>query len=361
MSTIAYYITAHGFGHGVRSCDILRAVHQRCPATRVIIVTDLPKAFLENRLPGIPCEIRRGVFDTGLVQRDSVRADVEASLSCALELLGRRDELLRRECDFIRERDVGLVVADIPAIPLEAAAREGIPGVAVGNFSWNWIYAEFVARDPRWQEVVASFEQGYACADLLLRLPFAEEMTAFPRHMDLPVVAEPGTARRDELAALTGAPPDRRWVLLSFSTLDWDAAALDRVAQLDDYVFFTVLPLAWDRPTIFSVDPGKMAYADILASVDAVVTKPGFGVLSECVVNRKPMVYVERTDFREYAVLEKAVQRYLRHQHIPAQRLYLGDLGDALDTLWLQPEPRDVPPVGGGRLAAEQLLARIGT
>jgi hypothetical protein len=354
-SALAYYITAHGYGHGVRSCDVLRAFHQACPEVPLVLVTDLPAPFLKNRLPDIPFTLRSAVFDVGMVQLDSVRVNVEDTLTQALALAAQRDRLLQREKDFLQMADIGLVACDIPAIPLAAAAQSGVPGVALGNFSWSWIYSAFVERDARWQEVIDLFEQDYRQADLLLRFPFAEEMHVFPRRQDVPVVAAPGTNRRTELAELTGASPDRRWLLLSFSSLEWDEAALDAVAELKDYAFFTVLPLGWDRENIFPVDRDRVSFPDVLASVDAVITKPGFGVVSECVVNRKPMMYVDRSDFLEYPVLEAAVKKYLVHQHIPAEALYRGQLSAYLESLWSQPPPLTMCPCDGAPIVARHL------
>ncbi len=358
---LVYYITAHGFGHGVRSCDILRAFHHAYPEVPLILVTDLPEAFLRNRLPGVPYQLRRAVFDVGMVQRDSVRVDVDETLRAAQALLDTRATLISQEVAFLNEHAAGLVVCDIPAIPLEAAARLDIPRLAIGNFSWDWIYADFLSRDPAWQPIIESFEADYRQADVLLRLPFADEMAVFSNQVDIPVLAEPGTARREELAELTGAPRDRTWVLLSFSSLDWDAAALQRVEQLaDEYAFLTVLPLGWPGRNLFAVDRDDMRFPDVLASVDYVVTKPGFGVVSECVVNRKPMIYVDREDFAEYAVLEKAIQRYLRCRHIPAADLYRGDLAEALAAIADQPEPEESPAAGGAAVVSRYLADCLG-
>lgn len=359
--TLVYYITAHGFGHGVRSCDILRAFHHAYPQVPLTLVTDLPEPFLRNRLPAVRYQLRRAVFDVGMVQLDSVRVDVDETLRAAQDLVDARPALISREVAFLKEHNAGLVVCDIPAIPLEAAARLELPRLAIGNFSWDWIYADFVSRNPAWQSIIEVFEEGYRQADMLLRLPFADEMKIFPRQVDMPVLADPGSDRRDELAALTGAPLDRTWVLLSFSSLDWDADALQRVEQLaDEFAFFTVLPLGWSGSNLFAIDRDDMRFQDVLASVDYVITKPGFGIVSECVVNRKPMIYVDREDFAEYAVLEKAIQRYIRSHHIPAPALYRGELASSLASIAAQPEPRDAPPRGGAAVVSRHLADHLG-
>ncbi len=359
MLSIAYYITAHGYGHGVRSCDIIRALRAARPDVPVVVVSDLSESFLRSRLPAEGVTLRRAAFDLGMVQLDSIRVDVPETLRQLRAVFAQRPARVAEEAGWLAGQDVGLVVTDIPSIPLEAAGRAGVPAVAVGNFAWDWIYEEFVERDPGWREIVAAVRAGYAAADLLVRLPFAEEMTAFPRRVDVPLVASPGRARRAELARRLGCEAGRRWALLSFTSLDWDEAALRRVAALRDTIFFTVLPLCWTAPNLVAVDRHEFPFADLLASVDVVVTKPGYGVLSECVVNDKPLVYAERTDFREYPVLVRGIERHLRHVHLPAARLYRGELGEALAAAAVAPPAREPLAADGGRRAAGELLARL--
>ena len=330
---IAYYVTAHGYGHGVRSADILSALLAAHPAMKITVTTDLQEAFLRSRLPQADGRlvVRSGAFDVGMVQKDSIRVDVDATLTEALELLAERSRLVDYEAEILRGEGADLVVADIPAIPLEAAAEAGIPAAAVGNFAWDWIYAPFTARDPRWRPVIRMFEEGYRKARLLLKLPFSPAMAVFPKQVDIPLLAKPGRPRRAELAQLTGADPRKRWVLLSFTSLAWDEAALRAVEELDGYEFFTVKPLEWPgRRNIRAVDREAVGFSDVLASCDVAVSKPGYGILSDCVANAKPLVYAEREDFIEYAVLERELKRFLKNIHIPATDLYAGRLESAL-------------------------------
>jgi hypothetical protein len=356
---IAYYVTAHGYGHGVRSCDILGALLAAHPGVKITATTDLPEGFLRSRLAmaGGRLVVRPGAFDVGMVQKDSIRVDVGATLEEALELLDERPRLVDYEAEMLRGEGADLVVADIPSIPLEAAAEAGIPAVAVGNFSWDWIYSPFAARDPRWRKVVKMFEDGYRKARLLLKLPFSPAMTVFPKHVDISLLAKPGRARRGELAKLTGADEGKRWVLLSFTTLDWDEATLRTVEVLDECEFFTVKPLDWPgRKNIHSIDRMKIGFSDVLASSDVVVTKPGYGILSDCVANGKPMIYADREDFIEYPLLEKELKRYLINVHIPAADLYAGRLGAALAAIESAPAPKETLPAGGAEQAADTLL-----
>lgn len=359
---IAYYITAHGYGHGVRSCDILAALLARHPDVQVTVTTDLAESFLRSRLQNTNghLTVRPGAFDVGMVQKDSIRVDVAATLDAALELVEQRPKLVRSEVEFLREAKVDLVVADIPSIPIEAAVAIGRPAVAVGNFSWDWIYSPFMTHDRRWRQVIDLFEEGYQQAQLLLKLPFSPPMPIFARHVDIPLLAKPGRDRRLELAAATGADAAKRWVLLSFTTLDWSPSALREIEALTACEFFVVKPLDWPGcHSIHAVDREQVSFSDVLASVDAVVTKPGYGILSDCVANAKPMIYAEREDFIEYPLLERELKRYLKNSHIPAVDLYAGRLAAALEALDAAPSPPDVLSGGGAELAAD-LLADMG-
>jgi hypothetical protein len=104
----------------------------------------------------------------------------------------------------------------------------------------------------------------------------------------------------------------------------------------------------------------QIGFSDVLASSDMVVTKPGYGILSDCVANAKPIVYAEREDFIEYPLLEKELQRFLKNAHIPAADLYAGHLGPALAAIESVPAPKETLPGGGAEKVAEILMGITG-
>lgn len=295
-----------------------------------------------------------------MVQLDSIRVDVDATLNKVEQLYAQRKAIVRQETDFLEKNAIQSIVVDIPALPIESAAHMGIPRLAIGNFAWDWIYSEFLGQDPRWKPIVDVLRQQYSQADLLLRLPFCEKMEAFQCVEDIPLVASPGCLRRSEIADLTRSDPAKKWILLSFTSLDWNDEALARVEQLANYEFFTVLPLAWQRSNIHPISREQVPFSDVIASMDVVISKPGFGILSDCIVNRKPLIYAERSNFLEFPILEAGIKRYLKHIHIPAADLYRGDLQGSLDRVWDSPEPKEHLPQGGDRITAHRIAQMAG-
>jgi L-arabinokinase len=252
------------------------------------------------------------------VQKDSVRSDLFQTLEKLEALYAREEELIAQEQRFLEKNGVERVVADIPAIPLAAAQRAGIHNIAIGNFSWDWIYEAYVPDNPRWAFFVEKFRAVYEKTGLLLRLPFAPPMEQFPRRKDIPLLAAPGVARRGEIRNLkfeTGnrlrPPPqaDKTWVLLSFTSLDLNFQALENIRAHTDYEFFCVQPLEFPGSCIHAIDRRQICFADILASCDVIISKPGFGLVSECIVNRKPLIYSDRGDFAEYPYLVEGIEK----------------------------------------------------
>jgi L-arabinokinase len=357
MKPIAYYITAHGYGHGTRSGDVLRALHRLAPEQPVIVTTDLPHDFMNSRLAG--CDnitFRKGAFDVGLVQKDSIQSDLFQTLENLEELYSREEKLIVQEQNFFRENGIGLVVADIPAIPLAAAQRSNLHNIAIGNFSWDWIYEAYAKTDLHWEFFVEKFRAVYEQTELLLRLPFAPPMEQFPNRKEVPLLASPGTARREKLAALSGANPDKSWVLISFTSLDMSFQALEKIRTNTAYEFFCVQPLEFPGSCIHSISHNAVAFADILASCDVVISKPGFGLVSECIVNNKPLIYSDRGDFSEYPYLVEGIEKYLRNVHIPAADLYAGEFFQCLEKIQSAPEPNGFIRRSGAEMIAEELI-----
>src|SRR5262249_31236704 len=79
---------------------------------------------------------------------------------------------------------------DIPPLAFAAAARSGVASIAVGNFTWDWIYSIYPAFEEDAPDVVPTIQRAYRSAELGLRLPFGggfEQMAAVTT--DIPLIA----------------------------------------------------------------------------------------------------------------------------------------------------------------------------
>ena len=98
-------------------------------------------------------------------------------------------------------------------------------------------------------------------------------------------------------------------------------------------------------------------YEDLVKAVDVVVTKPGYGIISECLANDTALLYTSRGDFREYPVLVEAMPRFLRSAFIGHEDLFSGNWAPHMDRLLAQPSPPEKPATNGAEIAANRLLS----
>ena len=104
---------------------------------------------------------------------------------------------------------------------------------------------------------------------------------------------------------------------------------------------------------------GGYRYEDLVRAVDVVATKPGYGIISECIANDAALLYTSRGDFREYQVLVDAMPKYLRAAFIDHGDLFAGRWQPHLDALLDQPAPPIAPAVNGADVAADILLQTL--
>jgi hypothetical protein len=100
-----------------------------------------------------------------------------------------------------------------------------------------------------------------------------------------------------------------------------------------------------------------LRYEDLVRAADAVVTKPGYGIIAECAANDTALLYTSRGQFAEYDVLVSAMPRFLRCRFMGHDDLYAGRWLTHLEALRGQPAPPERPRTDGAGVAAAAILA----
>jgi hypothetical protein len=100
-------------------------------------------------------------------------------------------------------------------------------------------------------------------------------------------------------------------------------------------------------------------YEDLVGASEAIVTKPGYGIISEAIANDAAVLYTPRGHFPEYDVLVDEMPKYLRSALINHDDLLAGKWEGALDKLLSQPKPKKKPETNGADVAADILLKAL--
>lgn len=352
---IAYYITPHGFGHAIRSLEVIRHLLTRDAGVRITVVSDIPE-FLVAQCVGRPLPFRRKRLDIGMVQKDSVRFDLQATRRALELLLRNHDALVAEEVRFLREESIQGIVSDIGFLPFYAASQYGIPGIGLGNFTWDWIYRDYARSDRSWEPIMAWIQEGYRRCSLLLQLPMHGDCSSCPLIREVPLVARRAEREPPETLELLACDPQQKRYLISFSELSLDSRALRLLERIDNAVFFFKHPLKLAFSNGRSLDAFPLSYPDVVAAMDGVVTKPGYGIVSDCLAHAVPMVYTDRGPFPEYDILVHEIKRCLTNAYLPSRDLYAGSWAGALRELAGQPRRYPQIRIDGAAVCAEVIL-----
>jgi L-arabinokinase len=353
------YVSGHGYGHATRVGEVLRAVRATSPRAALAVVTAGPERLYRQAVPG-RFEFRSLPCDVGLVQKSALVMDVPATVEAWRAFVSRDDERIAAEARWLRESGARAVLGDIPPLAFAAAAEAGVPSFGLSNFSWDWIYRHMSGRHPGLAAAADWAAASYARCGLLLQLPFAGDLSAFPRREPIPLVArKPHMSRAD--ARRTLGLSDGPLALVSFGGLGlpgFDPAVL---GQNEGWHFLLtdLDPAGTANATV--IDLGRLGalgldYIDVVGAVDVCITKPGYGIVSDAIGARTRMVYTERGDFPEYPVLVGEMGRWLPARHVSNDDLLAGRLRPALDEVLAIPFPPP-PDSTGAEQAARRLLA----
>ena len=194
---LCYYVTGHGFGHAIRTTQVLKALPPDLP---LIIKTTAPERLFREELEGRTFEYIAAEYDCGCLQSDSVSVLRRETLTRYAEIARHNYANLPEEIAFLKKRGVRCVASDIPSFPLLAAREAGLPGVAVGNFTWHDIYSEYAetAEDAALLSQMAS-EYASATVGLITPLSLPSMPQEFPNAERVPLVARRGQPAREAL------------------------------------------------------------------------------------------------------------------------------------------------------------------
>lgn len=366
---LVYYISGHGFGHASRSIEVINALRAAAPSLSVQVRTAAPRWLFDLTLHGA-FEFAPLETDLGVVQHDSLSLDANETIRRAEAYVERLPALAAQEAAVLEDLGAGFVMADIPPLGLEAARLADVPAMAIGNFTWDWILRDY----PGGAAAADAIGEVYRRAGRAFRLPLHGGFETIPDVVDLPFVARRARHTAVHTRTTLGLP-EGRLALVSFGGYGASGIDLEALSRTRGWTLLvsasvpfgphrTPVVEANARGALFPLDEPAMyakglRYEDVVAASDVVVTKPGYGIISECVANDTAMLYTDRGHFIEYDVLVREMPRVVRCAYLPQAELLTGHWQDALDGLAATPGPLDHPPVNGALVAADWILAQI--
>jgi L-arabinokinase len=354
LTSIAYYISGHGFGHAVRSLQVIHSLKERCAELKIHIRSPAPKWLLDH-FP-FPVSYERRTIDVGIVQPDSLEMDIEETLRACQELHRRIPGIIEEELAFMQREKILLVIGDVPPLCFEIATRASLPSVAIANFTWDWIYRAYLPEFPSFEPLIEEMEGSYRQASLCLSLPLSCDLNVFPRRVPIPLIARISAMNKQQARERFGLPVTAKVILASFGGCGLERLPWEAIKRHGDFFFVTTGALP-KREKNFVVLPDALPnYEDLFRAADVVVSKPGYGVVADVIAHRVPLLYTSRGPFPEYPFLVQALNEWATSDFIPQEELLAGNLGPYLDRLLAKEQNWPTVPLNGAQVASEKIL-----
>ena len=374
-AAIVFYVSGHGFGHASRTIEVINAVLAKRPETRIGVRTAAPRWLFDLTVKG-KVAFSTLECDTGVVQIDALTLDEADSIRRAAAFHSDLVTRAASETRILRELGAGLIVGDIPPLAFAVGAAAGIPSIGIGNFTWDWIYADY----PRMRlapSLLPALRGAYAKGSMALRLPMSAGFESFSNVKDIPFIARHASHTREETCKILKLPADKPLVLLSFSGYGLPGLDADMLAKFKKHTIVTTAsapggrtrkdtPATERNGALVTVNEEVMynlgvRYEDLVGAAEVVVTKPGYSIIAESIANDTAVLYTSRGHFPEYEVLVEDMPKYLRTAFISQEDLFAGKWESHLDKLRAQSRPKNYkkPETNGADVAADILLKAL--
>jgi len=353
-------VSAHGWGHATQVAALVAELCARPSACRLTIRSQLGERVL-SRLIGPPFACAPPPPDPCLVMTGPTEVERAASLRGYLGLHDEWPARVAAEADALDALGADLLLSDIGYVGLAAARRAGVPAVALCSLNWADMFRAFCGDHPRADAIHRDILEAYRGAEVFLQPTPHMPMADLPNRRSIGVLADRGSDRRDGIRRALGLPDGTQLVLMTLGGIHGgrSATVLPHVSGVHWIAGENEGVDAAGRDDLSFLADLSLGFPDVLASCDAVVTKTGYGTLTQAAAAGVRVLYVTRPDWPESASLEPWIETHGTALPIDGSALAAGTFGDALRQLLARPA---APPVAtpGARQAADALAGLLG-
>jgi hypothetical protein len=361
--SVAFAVTAHGLGHLTRACQLAASMCELCPELYVHFWTTIDRQRVSDDFP-YPFDHSARSYEPGTSQRSCFEIDAPETIRAYETYLQQRPQLLVREREWIRASGCEAVVCDVPGLAVRAAAEEGIPSIAVSNFTWDWLLEPILANSSA-APVLDLLREDYASGLHHIRLPLGPEDSPFPSSESGPLVSRRASLPPDRVRGQLGLDPLGDKPVALVCPGGWEPEGWHQIRP--DTEGFDLI-LVGDLPVNRRTDdvnlghnlPAPIRFPDLVNAADVVLAKPGYGIASECVTHRTPLVTIDRPGFRETEILRRELAKLGRSGEISLGDFFEGRWTRVLEQVLSSSTPWAALPDRPDRLAAKQVFSALG-
>lgn len=355
MPLIWCSISSHGYGHAAQVVPVLNALGRLVPNLRALLRTTVPAGFFEPRL-AIPWQLSVAQQDVGCIQNGPLTIDATGTWAAHQALHNDWGKKIDAEAALIRDAGPACVLSDISHLGIAAGAAAEIPTIGLCSLSWDLVLSPFVdPSSPKQAAILRQIREAYAKADCFLRVAPGLEITAFRNRREIGPIAEPAGPQTARLRKATKANASDRVVLVGFGGIPLQNPPFEQMEAMHGFRFLFDGPVPDGLIRITSLSTVALPFKQVLASVDLILTKPGYGTIVEAVALGIPVVYIRRYNFADEQSLVDYLHRHGRGAELSRVDFHRGEWEPTIRQALAQSPESPPPPLSGAQDAAQVL------
>jgi len=357
---VHFTISSHGYGHLSQSAALIRELIKKIPEINLGIQCNLDKKIIAERIGNNNFSHEQCSTDIGLIQKNPITPDLRATYKAYQTLHHNYNERVEKESNKLKNWHPDLVISDIPYLPIAAASHSGIPAITLASLSWDYIidsYFDIKQSIPgKWY---ADAQASYNEAALALLPSPAMNGDCFDNIKHIPPVAVLGKRQARLRSTLNIKSNDTRPLI--FCSLGGITGSKLPLSIMKQAIDFHWLISNSDFPASENMhyldDCNNWQYKDVIASVDGVISKPGYGMAVEAAAHGLPIVFFRRGHFPDEALIINWLHRHTRAKEISREAWFAGEFVKPLIELFNTPIPR--PPICNGAEVGASIIKDI--
>ncbi|EIE00244.1 glycosyl transferase [Leptospira licerasiae] len=327
---ISAYISGHGFGHISRSLEAILRILIKNPEWTATVHSPRGEEFASSLdVSGIWGQVRARIrfrktrSDVGIVQKDSLGMDLDSTASEIIEFKKNKDSLLQIETEYLKKENPDVIWSDSSSLPFLISSQLKIPSLFLGNFTWDYIYSYY--KSEIFQRYAEELKKEYALCDIGLILPLSCPVASIPKTRKIGLLGRKPNLNKEEARKYYGFEEGTEYYLFSFGAYGINSSHFDWKKWDPSKRRIVIGGIEWRveaKNNLGIVTIPHCHYPDLLRASDFVLTKPGYGILSESYFAGTPILYTDRGDFPEYKYLVEALQSLYKSSYISHDDLF---------------------------------------
>ena len=319
MYSLACFVSPHGYGHATRCSALLEALYDHIEFTPHLFTTVDKSLFDQNLRHYTYTEL---LSDIGFCQSDAFTIDLPQTIEKLDSNLPFPESLI--DDLALKCKNIDMIICDISCLGIAVGKKTGVPSVLVENFTWDWLYSPHETNHPKLAEHSLFLRSLYRRADYHIQTePLCNTMDA-----DLhcaPIFRSPRLSGETVRHMLDHA--GRPIVLITMGGIGFTPTFVTYLKACADYFFVVTGAENTEKlaENVLQIAKDSTLYhPDLIEAADVVVCKAGYSTIAECYNSAKPLICIQRQNFRESPVIEKFVRNTMNGLVLSEQALKKG-------------------------------------